>query len=141
MPLYVARFMVNFTFCKSFIHPSKKSIVFENISPTIVGRYISAADYGILPWNNFMPTSIPVKLFDYISVGISVITKGYKNTAVERFHKENDIGFFTITWNTFFEKVKIVKKKKVGKNLGEKFLRKNYITKLWEEIEKRGWIK
>ena len=120
---------------------SPKSIVFENSSQKDLGKYISAADYGALPWNDFMPTSIPVKLFDYISVGIPVITKGYKNTAVERFHKENDIGYFTTLWSAFFNKVKIVKKKKIDKNLSDKFLRKNYISKLFEEIEKKGWTK
>ena len=119
---------------------SPKSIVFENISPREVGRYISAADYGALPWNDFMPTSIPVKLFDYLSVGIPVITKGYKNTAVERFHKENNIGFFTTDWNNFFKKVKLIKNKKIDKTLKQKFLRVNYISKLWDELEKRGWF-
>jgi hypothetical protein len=120
---------------------SPKSKIFENIPLSEVGKHISAADYGILPWNNFMPTSIPVKLFDYVSVGLPVITKGYKNTAIERFHKENDIGFFTTSWNDFFKKVKIVKRKKINKNLKKQFLRENFISKLWVDLEKRTWIK
>ena len=88
-----------------------------------------------------MPTSIPVKLFDYICVGLPVVTKGYENTAVSRFHKENNVGYFTTSWPAFFEKVNIVKSKKINKNIKNKFLRENIVAKLWVELDSLGWIK
>jgi len=120
---------------------SPRSRIISNLTQSELGKYLSAADYAVLPWIGIMPTSIPVKLFDYISVGLPVISKGYAGTALERFHTENNLGYFTTTWADFFSKIKFASNIKISPGYSKRFLRTIYLESFWKKINSLGWVK
>ncbi|MBM3281764.1 MAG: glycosyltransferase family 4 protein [Candidatus Diapherotrites archaeon] len=48
---------------------------YENISPSELSAIFSGADIGIVPWSDDLPSSIPVKTFDYAGTGLPILAK------------------------------------------------------------------
>jgi hypothetical protein len=76
------------------------STLIRNVPVADMGKYLSAADVGIVPWRDFLPTSVPVKLWDYWGTGLCAIAKGPAPSALQRVIVENpDMrSFFSPSW-------------------------------------------
>jgi len=80
----------------------KRIKVVQNIPYEKMYRYLSAADIGLVPWPEKYFTSLPVKVFDYLSVGLPIVIKGPKKGALQDFYKKNRfIGFYSSEWAEF----------------------------------------
>jgi hypothetical protein len=128
---------------ESFIKLKNKflpnAVVCSNLGPSEMSEYLSAADYGILPWSNGLFTSVPVKIFDYIAIGVPVVVKGEKPSALYRFIKENNVGFFSDSWSNFFEAIKNLRIKR-NKMLVKAFARTNFLNRFWKKLLDDGYV-
>ncbi len=82
----------------------KHSRIFINIPIEEMHRALCAADVGVLPWNDALPTSLPVKLFDYAGAGLRVIARAHPSSEVSRFLEQHPTtGMCAPTWGAFNE--------------------------------------
>jgi glycosyltransferase involved in cell wall biosynthesis len=76
--------------------------IVENVPLTEMSRYLSGADVGVIPWKDNLPTSIPVKLFDYAGTGLPVAAKCPENGELSKFLLQNPhMGKSAPSWGGF----------------------------------------
>ncbi|MFH1391420.1 MAG: hypothetical protein ABIH20_03870 [Candidatus Diapherotrites archaeon] len=91
-----------------------KIILRQNIPYAKVYKYLSACEIGILPWPDYLRTSLPVKLFDYCAAGLHILAKGPKGSELDKFFSKNNVGGIDYSWSEFSQNLKkIVGNKKL----------------------------
>lgn len=51
------------------------STIYENVPVKEMSAILSGSDVGIIPWSNWLASSIPVKVFDYAGAGLPFVAK------------------------------------------------------------------
>lgn len=73
-----------------------------NLPPEKMSAYFSAADAGIIPWKDDLPTSIPIKAFDYAGTGLPTIAKCSPHSELDAWMKKNaPRGAVVYSWSDF----------------------------------------
>ncbi len=78
--------------------------VFVNLPIDEMQKILSACDVGIVPWSDHLPTSLPVKTFDYSAAGLPMVIKGphRQPNELELFAAQNKgWAIFTSDWKMF----------------------------------------
>jgi len=77
-------------------------LVEQNVPYSKMSGFLSAGDIGIVPWTSCYFTSIPVKVFDYLSCGLPLLIKGPGRGALSDFYSKNEfVGFYSTNWSDF----------------------------------------
>ncbi len=79
--------------------------------------FFSAADVGLIPWKDFLRTSIPVKLFDYAGTGLPCVVKGPSASELAFFIQKNPfLGEMVSDWDDFYSTLqKLLRKQRTQK--------------------------
>ncbi|MBS3061355.1 MAG: glycosyltransferase [Candidatus Diapherotrites archaeon] len=86
-----------------FVNASK--IPFEGLS-----GYFSAADLGFVTVPHQLDYCIPVKTYDYTACGLTPVAKGPSLGALATLFSENNLPFYTTTWEDFAAQVKTARR-------------------------------
>lgn len=99
---------------------SNKIHIVLNIPYTVIYKYFSAADIAIMPWPDYLMTSLPAKIFDYMAAELPIVIKGSKTGSLAAFFNENpNIGFYSDNWQAVIENIKKLNTdKKLRKEIG-----------------------
>ncbi|GEM_PF-2314276 len=106
----------------------------ENVPYSKMGRMLGVCDIAVLPWPDDLPTSIPVKIFDYGAASLPIIAKSSNNSSVSRLFDRFEPGVHVTDWNAFVAALEsLIKDGELRKRLGanarrmveKEFIRKN----------------
>ncbi len=95
-----------------------RSIIRENIPIGEMGPILSGGDIGIVPWRDSLPTSLPVKVFDYAGTGLPVVAKAPAGGELDCFLKAHPTwGKSVDSWDAFHQLLSSKKPSPSGRKL------------------------
>ncbi|MDP2666540.1 MAG: hypothetical protein Q8P05_03505 [Candidatus Diapherotrites archaeon] len=79
-----------------------KVIIEQNVPIEDMSAILSASDTGVIPWRDELPTSLPVKVYDYAGAGLPIVAKCPRDGELEKFLQQNPkLGRCESSWENF----------------------------------------